>query len=523
MTPPVEAPAPSVSRRDFVKGAAAAAAAASVLAAPVPGLGAAVKKPKPGPKLPDGPLHDLQISEAAPLVASGRLSPVDIALAFLERIEAVDPRVQAFVNRYPDADILAQARAAERLLRRGRHLGPLHGITVALKDIYLTQGYVTEGNSKLYTGYVPPFDAESVARLKAAGVTIMGKVGTSELATATASAARNPWDLERTPGGSSSGSAAGLAASEFMVGMGTCTGGSIRGPAANCGLSGFKPTYGTVSLHGILPLAWSMDHPGPLCHSALDCALVVDAVGGADPKDPLSRPVKRYSLAKRLLAAPSRKPLRGVVVGVPAADDFLRGVPNDDELAAFEEAVTVVKAQGATVRTVTTEVLLPGLTSVSSFYDIIRSHEVAAYQHVNLVTQPQNMSQAYIDRVAPGVLMPGHAYSQAQRVRRLWIERFLRVFQEVDVLIHPADNIAGLIAGGGTPSARRSSGSKTNIWNLSGAPAIAIPTGISGAEGMPLSMQCAAAPGDDALALLVAHGFQMATGFHTLRPALEVR
>lgn len=520
MTPPVEAPAPSVSRRDFVKGAAAAAAAASVLATPMTGLGAATRKPKPGPKLPDGPLYDLEISQAAPLVASGRLSPVDIALAFLERIEAVDPTVKAFVNRYPDADILAQARAAERLLRRGRYLGPLHGMTVGLKDIYLTEGYVTEGNSKLYTGYVPPYDGEAVTRLKAAGATIMGKVGTSELATATASAALNPWDLARTPGGSSSGSATGVAASEFMVGMGTCTGGSIRGPAANTGLSGFKPTYGTVSLHGILPLAWSMDHPGPLTHSALDCAFVVDAVGGADPKDPFTRPVKRYSLAERLLSAPSRKPLRGVIVGVPAAGDFFRGVPNDDELAAFDEAVKAVKAQGATLRTVTTQVLMPGLTSVSSFYDIIRSHEVAAYQHVNLVSQPQNMSQAYLDRVVSGVLMPGHAYAQAQRVRRLWIEQILRVFDEVDVLIHPADDIAGLLGGGGTPSARPSSGSKTNVWNLTGAPAIAIPTGISGAEGMPLSMQCVATPGDDAAALLVAHGFQLATDFHTARPPL---
>jgi aspartyl-tRNA(Asn)/glutamyl-tRNA(Gln) amidotransferase subunit A len=507
----------TVSRRDFVKGAAAAAATASALASPVPLL--ASKKPPPAPT-PSVPLHDLEVSEAGRLIRAGRLSPVDLAKATLERIAAVEPRVLAFVNRYPDGEILAQARAAERLIRQGTYLGPLHGITVGLKDIYLTRGKVTEGNSKLYAGYVPDFDAESVARLKAGGAVILGKVGTSELATATVSAACNPWDLLRTPGGSSSGSAAGVGASEFMVGMGTCTGGSIRGPAANVGLSGFKPTYGTISLHGIFPLAWSMDHPGPLCHSALDCALVVDALGGRDAKDPHTRPVKRYRLAKRLLAAPSRKPLRGVTVGVPAPGDYHLGVPNDEELAAFRDAVGVIRSQGARVVEVTTRVLPPGITTYDSFYAIIRSAEVAAYQHVNLVAQPQNMSAAYRSRVASGVIMPGHAYTQAQRVRRLWAEGLLSLFDEVDCFVHPADNIAGLKAGGGTPSARPSSGGKTGQWNLTGAPAIAIPTGLSSAERMPLSMQCVARPGDDDTALFVAHAFQLATSFHRARPPL---
>ncbi len=508
-----------ISRRDFVKGAAAAAAAASVLASPAAALGSRKAGPS-GPAPRDVPLYDLEISEAGPLIKAGKLSPVDLAVATLERIEAVEARVLAFVNKYPDAEILASARKAERLARRGTYLGPLHGITVGLKDIYLTEGKVTEGNSKLYTGFVPGFDAESVTRLKAGGAVIMGKAGTSELATATASPANNPWDLLRTPGGSSSGSAAGAGASEFMVGMGTCTGGSIRGPAANCGLSGFKPTYGTIPLHGIFPLAWSMDHPGPLAHSALDCALVTDVCGGMTPKDPLTRPVKRYRLAKRLMEAPSRKPLRGVVVGIPAPGDYFLGVPNDEELAAFTAAVDVVKKQGATVREVTTEVLIPGLTSTASFYDVIRSAEVASYQYQNLMTQPQNMSPEYLSRVSAGVIMPGHAYMQAQRVRRLWIEAVLATFDAVDVLIHPADNIAPLKAGGGTVSARPSSGSKTQPWNLTGSPAIAIPTGFTAAEGMPLSMQCVAAPGNDAEALLVAHAFQLVTDFHRRRPAL---
>ena len=303
--------------------------------------------------------------------------------------------------------------------------------------------------------------------------------------------------------------------------MGTCTGGSIRGPAANCGLTGFKPTYGTISLYGILPLAWSMDHPGPLVHSARDAALVVDVLGGHDPLDPHTRPVATYELAKRLFTAPRGRPLRRLRVGVPVDGDYFLGVPNDEQLAAFFAAVDVIAVHGATMVPVSTDVLLGGrVTSTASFYDIIRSAEVSAYQSQNLFTQPQNMSYGYLARVSSGVLMPGHAYAQAQRVRRLWRDTLLSVFDDVDVLIHPADNIATRSDGPNPPQARPSSGSKTNVWNLSGAPAVAIPTGFDSQFNMPLSMQCVAAPGRDAEALLVADVFQQATDHHRARPAL---
>lgn len=520
--------AASLTRRGFVAGAAGLAASAVT----GPALaGPAVAAPAlPAPhrdeatpfrgRIPDVAPYDLEVWQAAHLIRSRRLSPVTLAEATLARIAAVESRVLAFVHMYPAEEILAAARAAEAEIRRGRYRGPLHGITVGLKDIYFTKGKVTEGNSKLYTGFVPGFDATSVARLKAAGAVILGKVGTSELATATASAANNPWDLARTPGGSSSGSAAGVAASEFLIGMGTCTGGSIRGPAANCGLTGFKPTYGTISLHGIFPLAWSMDHPGPLVHSARDAALLVDAVGGVDPLDPHTRRNTRYELAREVARNDGRSPLRGIVVGVPAPDDFLSGVPSDEQLAAFGEAVRVIQALGATVKVIRSQVTMAGLSSVASFYDVIRSAEVGAYQYQNLLTQPQNMSPAYRARVSSGVLMPGHAYLQAQRVRRLWRDRFLSMFDDIDVVIHPADNVAGLKAGGDPALPRASSGSKTNIWNLSGAPAVAIPTGFSATNGMPLSMQCAANAGDDGLALRVADAYQSVTAHHRARPPL---
>ena len=466
------------------------------------------------------PLYDLEVWQAADLIRRRVVTPLELAEATLERIEAVEPRIGTFANLYPADEVLAQARVATAEIARGRYRGPLHGVTVGLKDIYLTEGKVTEGNSDLYRGFVPAFDATSVVRLKEAGAVIVGKAGTSELATANTWPARNPWDFRRVAGGSSTGSATGVAASQFMIGMGTCTGGSIRGPAANCGLTGFKPTYGTISLHGIFPLAWSMDHPGPLVRSARDAALLVDAVGGEDPLDPHTRKVSRLNLTAALLENPRPNPLAGVVIGVPGADDYLLGVPSDEELTAFGEAVELLRSLGATIRTVRTRVLFEGLTSTQSFYDIIRSAEVSAYQHHNLRTRPQQMSSAYLSRVAAGVLMPGHAYVQAQRVRRLWKRQLLTVFDEVQVLVHPADDIARLREVEDPPRPRRSSGSKTNLWNLSGAPAVALPTGFSPTEHMPLSMQCAARPGRDDLALLVADAFQQATDHHRARPVL---
>jgi aspartyl-tRNA(Asn)/glutamyl-tRNA(Gln) amidotransferase subunit A len=310
-----------------------------------------------------------------------------------------------------------------------------------------------------------------------------------------------------------------MAASQFMIGMGTCTSGSIRGPAANCGVTGFKPTFGTVSAYGIFPLAWSMDHPGALAHSARDVALVIDAVGGEDPKDPHSRRVARYRLADGLVWGMRSNALEGVTVGVPVDDDYFMGVPNDEQIAAFREAVRALQSLGATVKPVRTQMLMPGLTSLTSFYDIIRSAEVSAYQSQNLRTQPQNMSDAYRSRVSAGVLMPGHAYAQAQRVRRLWRDRLLTVFDDVDVLVHPADDIAGK-SGERRRGSRPSSGGKTSMWNLSGAPAVAIPTGFSKAEQMPLSMQVASRPGRDDVVLKVADAYQQVSDHHKQRPKL---
>ena len=468
-----------------------------------------------------GPLHDLEISEAADLIRRRRITAVQLAESVLARSAQVEARVMAYALAYPADDVLAQARAADRLLERGSYLGPLHGIPIGLKDIIFTEGIRTEANSKLYRGFRPDFDATCVTRLKAAGAVIVGKTHTIELASGDPVATNNPWDLARTPGGSSSGSGAGTAAGEFLAGIGTDTRGSIRVPSANCGITGYRTTYGMVSKHGVFPLSYSIDNVGPLARSALDAALLVDVMAGHDPADPTTRPVQRYSLADALSRDRGPRPLQGVRVGVPAQGDYFRGVPNDDQLAAFDEAARVIASLGAEVVEVATDTLPKPFTTLNSMTTLIVNAEVGAFQHENWKTRAEDFTLQYRRQVNTGNLLPANAYVDAQRARALWMRGFLAMFDHVDVFIHPGDEIATLKPPAEDPArSRPSTGNKVSAWSLTGSPSIAVPTGLSGGERMPLHLLVNAAPGDDELALRVAHAFQGATTHHKLRPPL---
>jgi aspartyl-tRNA(Asn)/glutamyl-tRNA(Gln) amidotransferase subunit A len=468
-----------------------------------------------------GPLYDLEISEAAELIRRRRITAVELAESVLKRASEVEDRVIAYALAYSADDVLAQARAADKLLERGRYLGPLHGIPIGLKDIIFTEGILTEANSKLYRGFRPDFDATCVVRLKAAGVVIVGKTHTIELASGDPAPTNNPWDLARTPGGSSSGSGAGTAAGQFLAGIGSDTRGSIRVPSANCGLTGYRTTYGMVSKHGVFPLSYSIDNVGPLARSALDAALLVDVMAGQDPADPTTRPVQRYSLADALLRERGPHPLQGVRVGVPASGDYFCGVPNDDELAAFDEATQVIASLGAEVVEVTTNTLPKPFTTLNSMTTPIVNAEVGAFQYENWKARAEDFTMQYRKQVNTGNLLPANAYVDAQRARALWMQGFLAMFEDVDVFMHPGDDIATLHPPATDPARPRpSSGNKFSGWSLTGSPSIAVPTGLSGAERMPLHMLVNAAPGDDELALRVVHAFQGATSHHKLRPPL---
>ena len=509
--------AEGISRASFLIGAVGAGVAAAGPAT----AAVAATPPAARTQSASGPLYDLEISEAADLIRQRRITAVQLAESVLERAAKVEERVIAYALAYSADDVLAQARVADKLLRRGTYLGPLQGIPIGLKDIIFTKGILTEANSKLYRGFRPDFDATCVARLKAAGAVIVGKTQTVELASGDPAPTNNPWDLARTPGGSSSGSGAGTAAGEFLAGIGSDTRGSVRIPSANCGITGYRTTYGMVSKHGVFPLSYSIDNVGALARSALDAALLVDVMAGQDPEDPTTRPVLRYSLADALLRDRGPHPLKGVRVGVPASGDYFRGVPNDDQLAAFDEASQVIASLGADVVKVTTNTLPEPFTTLNSMSTPIVNTEVGAFQYQNWKTRAEDFTMPYRKQVNAGNLLPANAYVDAQRARALWMQGFLAMFDDVDVFMHPGDEIATLKPPAtDPPRPRPSSGNKFSAWSLTGSPSIAVPTGLSGAERMPLHMLVNAAPGDDELALRVAHAFQGATSHHKLRPPL---
>jgi aspartyl-tRNA(Asn)/glutamyl-tRNA(Gln) amidotransferase subunit A len=513
----------TISRSTFLRGTVAGAAGIVATSVRPQGVAAAPRHADRRREDPrdDRPLYDLEISEAGRLIRERRITAAELAEAVIARSEQTEDRVKTFSLFYDPDDILAQAHNADRQLRRGRYLGPLHGIPLGLKDIIFTKGIPTEGDSVVYRGFRPAFNATALDRLLAAGAVIVGKTHLTELASGDAPPTNNPWDLTRQPGGSSSGSGAGTAAGQFLAGIGTDTRGSIRGPSANCGLTGYRTTYGMVSKYGVFPLSYTIDNVGPLARSALDAALLVDVMGGQDPADPTTRPVKRYALADALARVQGRKPLRGVRVGVPAAGDYFRGVPNDDELAAFDEAVGVIAALGAQVVQVTTKTLPSPFTTLNSISTPIVNAEVGAYQRGNWLQRAEDFTMPLRQQISTGNLLEASAYVDAQRARALWMEGFLEMFEEVDVFAHPVDNIAPpKPPGQDPPRPRPSSGSKTSPWSLTGSPSIAVPTGLSGVEKMPLSMLVNAAPGDDEVALQVIHAFQSATTHHKRRPSL---
>ena len=304
--------------------------------------------------------YELTASDAARCIRQRELSPVVLVESLLHRIDRLEPQVQAWVT-IDRAGALATARQLEEEVQRGSTRGPLHGVPIGVKDIYYTAGLKTTGGSRIYADFVPSYDATAVARLKQAGAIILGKTVTTEFATADPGPTRNPWNLAHTPGGSSSGSAAGVAARMIPAALGSQTGGSIQRPAAYCGVFGLKPTHGRVSAYGVFPVSWCLDHIGPLARSVADIALVLQVLAGHDPRDPASShaPVPDYVQAVQRADRPPR-------VGL-VRQFFLERA--DPELRQHTEGVAHRLAQaGASVE----EIRLP-----DSFRAVLSAHRVS--------------------------------------------------------------------------------------------------------------------------------------------------
>ncbi len=437
------------------------------------------------------------------------LSPVEVTQALLARIEKLDPILHAFVTLTADS-ALAEARSAEEALRRG-DARPLLGIPVAHKDIYLTRGVRTTGGSALLADWIPDEDATCVQRWRAAGTVQLGKLITHEFAFGLQfpghrfPPAKNPWNLDHIPGGSSSGSGAALAAGLVTGATGSDTGGSIRGPAAFCGIVGLKPTYGRSSRAGVLTLSWTLDHTGPMARTVQDCAFLLQPLAGYDPADPASSraPVDDY-------VAPLGRDIRGLKIGVPRAY-FLEEV--DAEVArAFEEALETLRRLGAEVR----DVQIPSLRGAHSFLLILMA-EAYAYHESDIREHPELYGDVLRERILAGALVTASEYTQAQRIRAEICRETAEVLKTVDVLASPTALKPA------TPFAQAFDPEfafpKSNMapFNLTGLPTLALPCGFS-ASGLPVSFQLSGRPFEEATVLRAGHAYEQATTWHTRRP-----
>jgi aspartyl-tRNA(Asn)/glutamyl-tRNA(Gln) amidotransferase subunit A len=439
------------------------------------------------------------------------LSPVEVTHALLARIDRLDPVLHAFVTLTADR-ALADARAAEEALGRGDGRALL-GIPVAHKDIYLTRGIRTTGGSALLADWIPEDDATCVRRWREAGTVLLGKLITHEFAFGIQlpghrfPPARNPWNLDHIPGGSSSGSGAALAAGLVGGATGSDTGGSIRGPAAFCGLVGLKPTYGRVSRAGVLTLSWTLDHTGPMARTVEDCAYLLQAMAGHDPADPASSraPVDDY-------LAPLARDIRGVRIGVPRAY-FFEGIDPEIE-RAFEEALETLRRLGAEVR----DVQIPSLHATHSFLLILMA-EAFAYHERDIREHPELYGDVLRERILTGALVTAAEYTQAQRIRAQICRETANVLRDVDVLVTPTTLKPA------TPFTLAQDPEfgfpKSNMppFNVTGLPTLALPCGFS-SSGLPLSLQLSGRPFEEGTVLRVGHAYEQATAWHTRRPPL---
>lgn len=437
----------------------------------------------------------LSLADAARRVKAREISPVDLVDAVLERIERHDDKLHAFV--LPCAErAREQARDAEVEIAAGRWKGPLHGIPVAVKDIVDTAGVRTTGNSALFKTRVPTKDAVAWERLSAAGAILIGKTTTWEFALGGTvhdlpwPPARNPWDPSRDTGGSSSGSAVALAAGFAFGAIGTDTSGSIRIPAAWCGVAGLKPTYGLVSRTGIMPLSSSCDHAGPICRTSEDCALMLQVMAGFDPQDPGSATGLPVDYAGSIAEG-----IAGLRVGV--LKDYYSEYPVDAGVRdGIDEALSALAAAGADI----SEVSLAPLGLYDDTCNLISRAESYAFHRHYLQESPELYGKQARARLLAGGLVAAGDYIDAQRQRRELIADMARAFTEVDIMVSPVIPDPAPPHGGATTYTAYF----TRPFSITGNPAHSVCTGF-GENGLPLAIQIVARPFEDHLALRVGH------------------
>jgi aspartyl-tRNA(Asn)/glutamyl-tRNA(Gln) amidotransferase subunit A len=458
-------------------------------------------------------LARLSLSEASELVRTRKVSPVDLVRVCLDRIEH-HRALNAFITVTADA-ARVQAKEAEAAIQRGGWKGPLHGIPLALKDLVDTAGVATTAASGLYRERLPARDAEVVRRLKEAGAVLLGKLNMHEFAyggstvISAVGPVRNPWAPARSPGGSSGGSAAAVAAGLCFGALGSDTGGSIRQPAAYCGIVGLKPTFGRVSTRGVIPLAWSLDHVGPMTRRVRDAALLMRTLAGHDPEDPTS------------LALP--------------VDDYVAALDRPAKLRLGIPRTFFFDGLHADIATATTEALrvLAGLTSSQRDVEIASGNDAAltvlqaeayAYHEASVARSPELYNPETLKRIRAGAAVTASAYIAARRTLDDLRRSANTIFEQVDVLVMPTTPtpppaIDELLADLDRLRAREVVTLRNTRWfNALGLPAVSVPCGFT-SDGLPIGLQFIGRAGQDAQLLALAHRYEQATTWHTRRPS----
>lgn len=465
-------------------------------------------------KVQPTPLTRLSLAEASELLRARKVSPVELTHACLRRIDELNPKLNAFITVTAES-ALEQAREAEADLRKGRGKGPLHGIPIALKDLADTAGVRTTAGSGVFKDRVPTQDAEVVRRLRAAGAVLLGKLNMHEFAYGGSSVVsyfgpvRNPWAPDHSAGGSSSGSGAAVAAGLCFGALGSDTGGSIRQPAAYCGIVGLKPTYGRVSTRGVIPLAWSLDHLGPMTRTVRDAALMLQAMAGYDAEDPASTDTVPADYAAELKV--TTKALR---IGIVRTHFYEALDPEIQE--ATEAALGVLRNLTSSQR----ELEIPASSDTS----VLRA-EAYAYHREQAAQTPELYQPETLKRIRGGAEIDTVTYVKARRELDHLRREARRAFGAVDVLVTPTTpvppfTIAELLAEPDQLRAREVLMLRnTRPFNALGLPTISVPCGFTKA-GLPVGLQITGRHGDEATVLRLAHAYERATDWHERRPGL---
>jgi aspartyl-tRNA(Asn)/glutamyl-tRNA(Gln) amidotransferase subunit A len=414
----------------------------------------------------------LTLTDASRSIREGKLSPVELTRSCLAMIDRLEPQVKAWVTLDRDGALRDAARLEEEQ-RAGRMRGLLHGIPIGVKDIFYTAGMRTTAGHAPMAAFVPDYDSAVVERLKAAGAIILGKTTTTEFALLAPTPTRNPWNLEHTPGGSSSGSGAAVAARMCPAAIGTQTGGSTLRPSAYCGDAGLKPTYGRISAYGMIPLAPSTDHPGIIARAVSDLVLMLQALAGHDPRDHTSafQPVHDYVKALEALVNAPRIALMG--------GDF-RDKASEEVRATVRGAAERFKAAGAYVEEMETP---PSFAEAQASFWRLLAIEGASGHREALEKRPETFNPKTLEFLEKGLTMPAPDYVRAKEVQRRMRSESVEVFERFDVILVPAAPTAA-------PAGLESTGDPifNNPWSMTGNPAVSLPSGLS-ESGLPLAIQ----------------------------------